>query len=101
MLLNEKHFSYAEFARRCNLSISYVNSVRTSLSFEVLCDLSKLFPDLNLAWLITGNPPMLLTAQSELESAQKELTYLRDKVAMQEDIIRLMKRSESGDKPTA
>ncbi len=101
MLLNEKHFSYAEFARRCNLSISYVNSVRTSISFEVLCDLTKLFPDLNLSWLITGNPPMLLTAQSELESAQKELAYLREKVTMQEDIINLMKRAESGDKPQA
>jgi hypothetical protein len=44
---------------------------------------------------------MLLTAQSELESAQKELAYLREKVTMQEDIIKLMKRTESGDKPQA
>ena len=61
----------------------------------------KLFPDVNLSWLITGTPPMLLTAQSELESAQKELAYLREKVTMQEDIIKLMKRAESGDKPQA
>lgn len=98
MLLAEKHYSGSEFARRCGLSVTYVNSVKTSISFDVLESICKLFPDVNLNWLVLGTPPMINTALTDLEKAQKELATLRDKIAMQQKIIELYERNENGTK---
>lgn len=101
MLLSEKHYSATEFARRCGLSVTYVNSVKTSISFDVLENIVKLFPDVNLNWLVLGTPPMLNTALSELETAQRTIASLTEKVAMQEKIISLYERNENGTKTAA
>lgn len=97
MLLDAKHISAVDFSRNCGLSSGYVTSLKGSMSFDVLRKLANFIPDANLTWLITGTPPMLSTAITELEKAQKTIDELNEKVAMLQKIVSLYERNENGE----
>ena len=54
-----KGISIRQFEISCGLSNGYVNNMRTSLQPEKLVSILKIYPDLNIEWLITGNGFML------------------------------------------
>lgn len=100
MLLDAKHISAVDFSRNLGLSSGYVTSLKGSMSFDVLRKLANFIPDANITWLITGTPPMLSSAVSELEKAKKTIDELSEKVAMLQKIVSLYERDENGKKTT-
>lgn len=98
MLLEVKHITAAEFSRRNGLSSGYVNCVKDSISFDVMRKLVAMIPDANLSWLITGEPPMLSSALSDIEKANRTIEQLSKENAMLQKIIDLYERNENGKK---
>lgn len=43
-----------QFEQLCNLSNGYVNQIKRSIGEEKLKTISRLFPDLNISWVLTG-----------------------------------------------
>lgn len=55
------NISEREFCRQIGVSVSYVNSIRTSIQPDKMKAITERFPDLNPIWLLTGNGEMLQT----------------------------------------
>jgi hypothetical protein len=53
------NISEREFCRQIGVSVSYVNSIRTSIQPDKMKSIGEKFPDLNPIWLLTGNGEML------------------------------------------
>lgn len=53
------NISEREFCRQIGVSVSYVNSIRTSIQPDKMKAISDKFPELNPVWLITGDGEML------------------------------------------
>ena len=94
--LATERISNSDFGRMTGTSASYVTSVKTSISFDMLAKIQKINPRLNLAWLILGTPPMYTDDNTELETAHKEIAALRKEVAMLQKIVDLYERNENG-----
>ena len=47
--------SNAEFERRCGLSNGYVKNFKASIGSEKLVDMLRIYPNLDLYWLLTGD----------------------------------------------
>ena len=52
------NISEREFCRQIGVSVSYVNSIRTSIPDKMKA-ITERFPDLNPIWLLTGDGEML------------------------------------------
>ena len=94
--LATERISNSDFGRMTGTSASYVTSVKTSISFDMLAKIVKINPRLNLSWLILGTPPMYTDDHTAIETAQKEIAMLKEKVAMLQKIVDLYERNENG-----
>ena len=57
--LNAKHITQNTFSQTIGVSKAYVTNMRKSLSPDVITNITKHFPDLNIQWLLTGQGSML------------------------------------------
>lgn len=99
--LNSERISFSEFGRLTGTSASYVTSVKTSISFDMLAKIVKLCPRLNLQWLVLGTGAMYSNDNTELETAHKEIAALHKEVAMLQKIVELYERNENGTSTAA
>lgn len=65
-----------DFERQCNLSIKYISNnaahCKGNIGTEVLSRIIKVFPQLNLAWICTGDGPMLIRDEDGLNADYKQ-----------------------------
>lgn len=61
--INAKGLTKQRFERLVGLSNGYVANIQKSITHKKLEDISRVFPDLNPAWLLVGEGPMLRTPQ--------------------------------------
>lgn len=57
------------FEKSLGLSNGYINSMRKGLGYDKLEQLSNLYTDLNMGWLLTGEGEMLKSASAKEEPA--------------------------------
>ena len=55
------------FERKCNLSNGFVDKAGDNTRTSSLDKISKIFPELNITWLRTGNGKMLLDGETQNE----------------------------------
>lgn len=65
-----------DFERQCNLSIKYISNNaahgKGNIGTELLSRIIKGFPQLNLAWICTGDGPMLIRDEDGLNADYKQ-----------------------------
>lgn len=93
--LDTERISKSEFGRITGTSASYVTSVKTSISFNMLEKIQNINPQLNINWLIFGTGAMYRGESAELESVKKENIILKEKVALLQKIVDLHERTET------
>ena len=81
-LINQKKLSNAEFANRLEIqksTVSHLLSGRNKPGFDFLNKLIKVFPDINLRWLITGEgepfagiTPTLVEIPAKMNESNKQ-----------------------------
>lgn len=86
----------SEFGKITGTSASYVTSIKTSMSFDMVAKLLKINPRLNLEWLIVGTPPMYSNDNTELKTAQKEIADLRKEISYLQKIVALYEGNTNG-----
>ena len=59
-----------KFEARCGLSNGYISSMRKGIGYKALEQISETFPELNTAWLQTGEGEMLKSAQAPEPAAE-------------------------------
>lgn len=68
-----------DFERQCSLSPKYIsnnsNSCKGNIGTEMLGRIIKVFPQLNLAWICTGDGPMLMQTGSNTLNADYKQAY--------------------------
>ena len=68
-----------DFERQCNLSIKYISNnaahCKGNIGTEVLSRIVKVFPQLNLAWLCTGEGTMLTSGGENPLNADYKQAY--------------------------
>lgn len=57
--LKYKGINKSEFGRRVGVSNSYISAIRKSIQPDKTEKIASSFPDLNIAWLLTGDGEML------------------------------------------
>jgi transcriptional regulator with XRE-family HTH domain len=98
--LKEKGLSQAKFETSTKLSNGFVNNVGKGISSSSLNKISKVYPDLNTTWLLTGDGIMLLDDTSNpnivsdtnekintLEETEKQLSHYSDRSNYIEDTL--------------
>lgn len=93
--LTVERLSYSEFGRMAGVSAAYVNSIKKSISFEMLEKIKNINPRLNINWLLWGEGAMFSSDLTLLKKVEDENKILKDKVAMLEKIIALYERNEN------
>lgn len=68
-----------DFERKCSLSAKYIsNNMHTgkgNIGTEMLGRIVRVFPQLNLAWLCTGDGAMLTTGENDTLNADYKQAY--------------------------
>lgn len=68
-----------DFERQCGLSTKYIsnnaNSGKGNIGTEMLGRIVKAFPQLNLAWICTGDGPMLMQGEDNALNADYKQAY--------------------------
>lgn len=85
MNLNERILTFishleinvAEFERNCNLSNGSVSKMGDNTRRSTLERISKIYPSLNLNWLLTGEGSMILGEENATPSSQEGLRHGR------------------------
>lgn len=85
MNLNERILTFishlemnvAEFERNCNLSNGSVSKMGDNTRRSTLERISKIYPSLNLNWLLTGEGSMILGEEAKSSSNQEGLRHGR------------------------
>lgn len=88
-----KHLKISEFERNCGLSNGFVSKAGDSIRRSSLDNISNVYPELNVNWVLTGVESMLLD-----KDAQRKNTYI-NKVA-EEPTIPLVPLSAMAGKLT-
>lgn len=57
--INSIGMTNSSFEKSLNLSNGYINSMRKGLGYEKLEQISIVYPELNMGWLLTGEGNML------------------------------------------
>ena len=58
--LKAKKESKSEFGRKIGVSNSYISSMRKSIQPDKMEKIKKMYPDLNIEWLMTGEGDMIV-----------------------------------------
>lgn len=69
--ISSKNLTNAAFEKSLGLSNGYINSMRKGLGYDKLEQLSNLYTDLNMGWLLTGEGEMLISSTSNITSEPK------------------------------
>lgn len=85
MNLNERILTFisylemnvAEFERNCNLSNGSVSKMGDNTRRSTLEKISKIYPSLNLNWLLTGEGSMILGEENAVQQKQEGLRHGR------------------------
>ena len=64
----------SQFENACGLSHGWINGIKVNVSPDKLEKITLQFPDLNAAWLLTGEGSMLKTRLYESDEQEKVLT---------------------------
>lgn len=74
--LKFKRMTQAEFTKLMGVSGAYIGAMRRSISDEKVNKMRKLFPDLNITWLLYGDGEMLVSEISEREAPEEYIVPL-------------------------
>ena len=96
--IDYKNITREKFCKIISVSPGYIGTIVESIPPVVVLRISKLFPELNTEWLLTGNGEMLnvcLPHKSEFSSevnlilAEKnaEIERLKDKIIELQDVL--------------
>ena len=66
--LKFKNISQVDFAKSINVSTGYVNAIRQSIQPTKINDISKVYNDLNIEWLLTGEGEMIKLQGKSLDA---------------------------------
>lgn len=90
-----KEMSVRRFCIKIGVSESFVSSMRVSISPDKLSIISEKFPDLNTAWLLTGEGEMLNavvnTKNDMLTSVDKLIDALNLSLKTQSELLQVNK----------
>lgn len=75
--LKAKRLGQTKFEKLCGLSNGYINNLRHCPSAAKLAQILEAFPDLNRAWLLTGEGEMLTTTPAAPEKQPSSEGVLR------------------------
>lgn len=64
LFISEQGLKKSEFERKAKLSNGYVNKLKGAIGDEKLRGILSAFPDISRVWLLTGEGPMLRSAES-------------------------------------
>lgn len=67
--ISSVNLTNAAFEKSLGLSNGYINSMRKGLGYDKLEQISNLYTDLNMGWLLTGEGEMLKSSSPKEESA--------------------------------
>ena len=84
--------SQGRFEKECGLANGYVNNIRKSITADKLQQIALVYPELNKAWLLTGEGEMLKTEEFENPMVQKTADLLDKLVASMEATIESQKQ---------
>lgn len=87
-----------EILRVLNTQVSMIENNKTTPPLDKVIEFAKLFPDLDLNWLLTGKGEMLLGPEKEqlkalLQSEQEELQSVRQEL---ESVMQELQSSKQG-----
>lgn len=69
--ISSKNLTNTAFEKSLGLSNGYINSMRKGLGYDKLEQLSNLYTDLNIGWLLTGEGEMLISSAPNITSEPK------------------------------
>ncbi|MCC8037322.1 MAG: hypothetical protein LIP02_04190 [Bacteroidales bacterium] len=84
--LDAKRISKAEFGRAIGVSKAYISSMRSSIAPDKLNKIQKCYPDLDIAWLLTGEGEML-TGTDKTFLSRGEVKYTQLPTASQVPVL--------------
>ena len=67
MFISSINLTNAAFEKSLGLSNGYINSMRKGLGYDKLEQISNLYTDLNMGWLLTGEGEMLKSSSPKEE----------------------------------
>lgn len=86
--ISAMNLTNAAFEKSLGLSNGYINSMRKGLGYDKLEQVSNLYADLNMGWLLTGEGEMLkisspsdiryMPRKNNMETIKDRLKYIRD-----------------------
>ena len=59
MFISHIETNVSQFEKSLGLSNGYINSMKIGIGYDKLEQISNMYPDLNMAWLLTGDGSML------------------------------------------
>lgn len=65
MFISHIETNVSRFEKSLGLSNGYINSMKIGIGYDKLEQISNMYPDLNMAWLLTGEGPMLKADKSK------------------------------------
>lgn len=95
--LEVEKMTNAELSRKLGVSPAFVTSIKKNIGLDKLEKMRAINPRINVNWLLFGEGSMF-TDDSELKELRAEVLALREKVALQQQIIDLYKRTENAEK---
>lgn len=76
----------SEFEKSINASNGYVNSISKSIGLEKIERILKVYPSLNLEWLLTGNNTMLRNEAVHLKEPPEVYRLRTDNINHEQDV---------------
>lgn len=66
--LKSRNYKQSEFSSTLGLSNGYVNAIRNSISEDVIVNIKKHYPELNIEWLLRGDGQMIAMDGKSLDN---------------------------------
>lgn len=80
-----KERSVRQFEYNCGLTLGYINAIRQSIQPDKIMSIASRYPDLNTAWLMTGEGEMLIENRGVSQKADEKNADLRKIIALLEE----------------